>query len=208
MPLLDEVPGHRATARGARPVRVVADRAQVGRDLVRQHLLEAEAEQVGGVPAVRPGNHVAAEAGRPAGPPVAGRAAVGQSGPDGQVRLDVAGAVTVERAWPWSGELPLEDLAAAADGARGVAPMMNSDESGVVTSPRPAPICCSYDLAMPSLAVLGVTVRSASCASSGSGEQGRRGDGENEPACPGMASAGTCQRGEARHGAFLPGFAS
>jgi hypothetical protein len=42
--------------------------------------------------------------------------------------------------------------------------MINRDEFGVIKSPRPAPICSMNDLFIPTLAVLGVTVLSGSCA--------------------------------------------
>src|SRR5215471_13149160 len=50
---------------------------------------------------------------------------------------------------------------------KGSRAMMNDDESGVVELPRPAPICCVRDLAMPKLATLGVCVRSGNCAPAG-----------------------------------------
>ena len=86
MPLLLRL---RVTVRRSRRASAIAPSRIVRgarRDLVREHLLEAEAEEVGGVAAVRPGDHVAAEAGGAAGPAVAGRAAVGQAGADGQGR--------------------------------------------------------------------------------------------------------------------------
>ena len=45
--------------------------------------------------------------------------------------------------------------------------MMKDDESGVVQLPRPAPICWASDLAIPSLAALGASVRSTSCPTAG-----------------------------------------
>src|SRR6185436_7857834 len=42
--------------------------------------------------------------------------------------------------------------------------MMNADEFAVVVFPRPTPICCEKDLAIPAFAVLGARVLSTSCA--------------------------------------------
>ena len=96
--------------------RPLAHRAQVGRDLVGQHLLEAETEEVRSVAAVGSRDDVAAEAGRAARPAVAGGAAVGEAGADGQVGVDVPGAVADQRPLPLDArELALEELAAAAD---------------------------------------------------------------------------------------------
>src|SRR6188472_3540123 len=41
--------------------------------------------------------------------------------------------------------------------------MMKIDESGVSGSPRPAPISCSSDLAIPACALFGARVRSVNC---------------------------------------------
>ena len=122
MPLLDQRPGDGAALAPGVLDGVRADGAEVGGDLVGQHLLEAEAEQVRSVAAVRPRDDVAAEAGRAARPAVAGRAAVGQPGADGLVHLDVSRAVAAQRSVALEArELALEDLAAAPDRARGIA---------------------------------------------------------------------------------------
>src|SRR5579863_4951796 len=42
--------------------------------------------------------------------------------------------------------------------------MMNTDESGVSASPRPAPASCTKDLWIPAPSALGVCVRSVCCA--------------------------------------------
>jgi len=55
---------------------LVTDRAQVGRHLLSQHLLQAESEQVRRVATVGSRDHVSAETGRSAWPPVASGAAV------------------------------------------------------------------------------------------------------------------------------------
>ena len=87
MPLLLERAGHVAAALPRVGERLRADRAQLGRDLVGQHLLQAEAEQVRRIAAVGPRRDVAAEAGRAARTAVAGGAAVGQPGADRQVAV-------------------------------------------------------------------------------------------------------------------------
>src|SRR5262245_21091740 len=50
---------------------------------------------------------------------------------------------------------------------------MYAEESGVKTSPRPAPVCSASDLAMPSLTVLGACVLSMSCATRVEPEQSK-----------------------------------
>ena len=121
-PLAEEVARDGAVALVGLRDRLRADRAQLGRDLVGQHLLQAEAEQVRSVTAVGPRGHVAADAGRAPRPSVAGRAAVRQPGADDQRVVDVPRAVAFERALSLDPrELPLEYLPAPADRARGIA---------------------------------------------------------------------------------------
>ena len=105
------------------PDGVGADLAQVGGHLVAEHLLQAEAEQVGCIAAVRAREDVAAEARRAARPAVAGGAAVGQARGERRVAVDVeadpvvgAGAEALRQR-----ELALEDLAAAPDRAERIA---------------------------------------------------------------------------------------
>src|SRR6185436_8247607 len=89
-----------------------------GGDLIGQHFLETEAEQVRSVPAVRPGHDVAATAGGAFRAAVAGGARVGQPRANRQVRLDVPGAVETQRTLPLpAGELALEELPAPAYGS-------------------------------------------------------------------------------------------
>src|SRR5262249_1489416 len=93
--------------------------AQVGGDLVRQHLLQPESEQMRRVAAIRSGRHVAAEAGRAARPAVAGGATIGQPGADGEVRFDITYRIPRERPLALTPqELSLEDLTAATNGAK------------------------------------------------------------------------------------------
>src|SRR5262249_21602937 len=93
-----------------------ADRAQVGGDLVPQHLLEAGPREGGRVPAVRTRHD-----GAPRPPPatraaVARGAAVDEAGADGEHGADVADAVAGQRSLALGArELPLEELPAAAD---------------------------------------------------------------------------------------------
>ena len=119
-----------------------ADGAQVGRDLVGEHLLQAEAEQVRRVAAVGPRDDVAAESRRAARPAVAAGAAVDQPGADGAFGLDVADAVVRARAEALrQRELALEELPAAPDRAGRIA---RDDEDATspasATLPTPAPI--------------------------------------------------------------------
>ena len=95
--------------------------AEIGRDLVGEHLLEAEAEEMGCVAAVRTGRHVAAEAGSAARSSVACCATVRETGADGEFEVDVAEAVSRGRALSFEArELPLEELPSAANGAERV----------------------------------------------------------------------------------------
>ena len=80
--------------------RLRADRAQGAGHLVGELLLQAEAEQVGRVAAVRTRDDVAAVARRSAGPPVAGGARVGETGRDAGIAADegrISDAVIGER---------------------------------------------------------------------------------------------------------------
>jgi hypothetical protein len=107
----------------------VADRPQIPGDLVGQHLLEPEAEQMRRVAAVGSGEDVAPAAGGTARPPMAGGAAVGQPGDSRSVEqarvvaiADVADAIVGARAETLrEGELALEELPAADDGAKRIA---------------------------------------------------------------------------------------
>src|SRR4051812_13130550 len=76
--------------RGARPC-TLESRAQIRRDLVGQHFLQAETEQVRSIAAVRSRRDVAARSGGAAWTSVAGSAAVGQAGADRCIVADVAG---------------------------------------------------------------------------------------------------------------------
>src|SRR5262249_42985573 len=117
-----ELPGLGAAAGARRVEGGLPDASQLRRYLVRQHLLEAEAEEVLRIPAVGSGGHVAPEARGPARPSVTAGAAVREAGADGEDGVDVAGAVALDGPLPQlARELALEDLAAAADGAGRIA---------------------------------------------------------------------------------------
>ena len=75
-----------------------ANLAKVGGDLVGKHLLQAEPEQMRRVAAVGSRHDVAADAGRSARAAVTSRAAVGETGADRKIDVDVAAAVAGERA--------------------------------------------------------------------------------------------------------------
>src|SRR5690606_8341764 len=100
--------------------RLLANRAQIGRHLVGEHLDQAEAEQVRRVAAVGKRGDVAADAGRAARPAVARSATVRQSRAEPARLRDIAARVLVH-ARPQAlvgAELTLEQLPAAADRAR------------------------------------------------------------------------------------------
>ena len=82
---------------GARAIALRSDVAQVGGDLVGQHLLQSEPEQMRRIAAVGPRRDVAADAGGAARSAVAGGAAVGQPGADGEIDVEVAAAVAGQR---------------------------------------------------------------------------------------------------------------
>src|SRR5687767_5977002 len=105
-----------------------SDPAQVGGHFIGEHLLEAESEQVWGVTAVRPRDHVAAEASRTARSSMARRAAVGQTRADDARALDVSGTVAAERTLAARlSELALEQLSSTADRPERIA---GDDEGG------------------------------------------------------------------------------
>ena len=108
--------------------RLRAQVAQVARDLVGEHFLQAEAEEVRRIAAVGARGDVAADARRAARPPVACGATVGHAGADREVGADVAAPVRRERALALhQREFALEELAAAPDGAERIA---RNDERG------------------------------------------------------------------------------
>ena len=78
----------RHLVRGGLVERLRPDRAQRAGHLVGELLLQAEAEQVGRIAAVRTRDDVAAVAGRSAGSPVAGGARVGETGRDAGIAAD------------------------------------------------------------------------------------------------------------------------
>ena len=121
MPFAGEQPRHgNAASRGLRDGRLT-DRPKLRGDLVGEHLLQAQAEQVRRVAAVGARGDVAAEPRGAARPSVARGAAVGKPRADCQIDVDVAGAVARHR--PLSlepRELPLKQLPAPADGAERV----------------------------------------------------------------------------------------
>ena len=120
-PLLGEHPHRLRHARAAREGdRVGADGAQLGGDLVGEHLLQAQAEQVGRVAAVGAGEGVAAVAGRAARATVAPGAGIGETGADVRIGGDVARALVVPQPLAQQ-ELALKDLPPAPDRAEGIA---------------------------------------------------------------------------------------
>jgi hypothetical protein len=110
-----------AAARGGIQRRI-SDRAKVARDLISEHFLQSEAEQMGGVATVGVREDVATASSRASWAPVTGGAAVGKPGDDRGVGFNVADAVT--GSGPESlgmGELALKELSAAHDRAKRVA---------------------------------------------------------------------------------------
>jgi hypothetical protein len=96
--------------------RSVTNSSQVTCDLVGQHLLQSQAEQVWGVAAVGPCEDITTAAGRAARAPVTGGTAVGQPGDDRGIALDVAFAVVGPRTDSLRlGEFALEELPTAHD---------------------------------------------------------------------------------------------
>src|SRR4051812_31938633 len=92
------------------------DIAQVSSDLVAQHLAQPETEQVGSIPAVRTSCYISPCSGRAPRTTVAGCTAVGQTGADREIGVDVADAIALTGPLSLhSGELALENLAPAAD---------------------------------------------------------------------------------------------
>src|SRR5690606_14307437 len=96
---------------------LLANRAQIRSHLVREHLDQAETEQVRRIAAVRERADVAAVTGRAARPTMAVRAAVRKPCAERAHRRDVAGAVPIHaRPHPFGdAELALEELPAAAN---------------------------------------------------------------------------------------------
>ena len=102
---------------------------------------------------------------------VAAGTAVHQAGAEPQLGVDVAVAV-VRTAGPGPGDprnLRWKIWRPRRTARAGSRAMMYAEESGVFTSPRPAPICSASDLAMPALAVFGFCVRSIDCPRAGPG---------------------------------------
>ncbi len=102
------------------------------------------------VSAIGSGHHNAAGAGCAAGSPVAARAAIHQAGANGQGGFDVTQAI------PESGPIPCSLVYLRWKSCRprrmarkGSRLMMNDEESGVMTLPRPAPACWENDLLIP-----------------------------------------------------------
>lgn len=97
-------------------------RAQVGADFVGQHFLEAESEQMPGIPAIGTGNNVASRASRAAWVTVTQRTTIGQACADCDVAIDVAHAILLVDTLPLqAGELTLEQLAPPPNGAERIA---------------------------------------------------------------------------------------
>src|SRR6266540_1113269 len=97
----------------------IADRAEVGGNLVGEHLLQSQAEEMRCVAAVRTRGDVAAESRRPARASMPSRAAVGQARADGEVDVDVAEPVPKGCALAFEPrELALKELPSPADRAK------------------------------------------------------------------------------------------
>ncbi len=110
--------------------RVVTNAAQLGGHLVRQHLFQAQAEEVGSVTTVGAGHHVAAGPGRATRTAVAEGATIGQAGADGDVGIDIAGSVTfIGPLSLQTRELALKELAATPDGPERVA--LDDEDRGI-----------------------------------------------------------------------------
>jgi hypothetical protein len=69
------------------------DRAQIQCDLVGQHFLKPESEEVWGIPAVGPGCHITSESSRSTWTAMASSTTVGQPGANGQGGIHIATAV-------------------------------------------------------------------------------------------------------------------
>ena len=114
---LDRFPLHLRGLDGRAP-----DQAEIARDLVGQHLLKPQPEQVRRVTAVRPGEHVAAKPRRSPRTSVAAGAAVRQAGTQGAIHVEITDSVLRARSQALlHRELSLEQLAPPADRAKGVA---------------------------------------------------------------------------------------
>ena len=99
--------------------RVAANVPQVVGDLIGQHLLQSQSEEMRRVAAVGPRDDKSAEAGASPWTAVAAGAAVHQPGADDPIDLGVPEAIARHRALAQrAGELALEDLPAPPDGAR------------------------------------------------------------------------------------------
>lgn len=108
--------GHRHAKAACVVNGVGANSAKIGRDLVSQHLFQAEPKQVRRITAVGPGYHVTAEPGGPAGPAVAGSTTVGKSRADREISLNVTRGIPLYRTLPLAPrELALEELPSAPD---------------------------------------------------------------------------------------------
>ena len=107
--------GHRHSGVGGVLDRPASRLAQVRGDLVGEHLDQAEAEEMGSIPAVGKRHHVSSVTCRAARATVARRAAVREPGAERAHGRDVAGRVEVDaRTLALGGrELALEELTAA-----------------------------------------------------------------------------------------------
>ena len=135
-PLRRQRPRLRRAGRLGGRQRLGADGPQIGRDLVAQHLLQAEPEQVRRVAAVRTREDVAAEPGRAARAAVAAGARIDDTGADRRVDRDVAARSRplkpcVGRNFRWNSCRPRRT---ERNGSRW---MMKMDESGVLVVAAP-----------------------------------------------------------------------
>jgi hypothetical protein len=122
MPFELRFPGHRPPVPLRLVDRIGALLPKVLGDLVSQHFLKAEPEQMGRVAAVRSRGDVAAEAGRTARPPVTGGARVGKTCRTAHIGAAAPDAVIGRRPVALSDlEFSLKELTAAPDRARRIA---------------------------------------------------------------------------------------
>src|SRR5215831_4102407 len=97
------------------------DVAQVGSDLISQHLAQPESKQMGSITAVGSGHDIATYTSGSTGTSMAQSAAIGQAGAKREVRVDVADAITgIGPLSLGTIKFALEELAPAPNGPEGI----------------------------------------------------------------------------------------
>src|SRR5262249_10886911 len=135
--LAEEPPGDRGLCLGGLLQGGGADRAQILRDLIGQHLFQAETKQVRSIAAVGARSYVPSHSRRSARTAVASGTAIGKTSADTADVVDVADSIAVIGALSLSaGKFSLEQLAATTHGAERV-PV--DDEQGRIRSHQVAP---------------------------------------------------------------------